>query len=93
LWREITSQFNARNLPFRMNSGIGAPGAVHNDVATIEQREHPSQLALHGAQSVLDLPTVKIGTVVLEKEFEVHDCLEGGLVARAKKTGQVPPLN
>ena len=54
-----------------MNTRIGATRTVNCNLAAIDQRQGSRQLALHGAQLILDLPAMKIGTIVLQREFEI----------------------
>jgi hypothetical protein len=46
---------------------------VDDNFATVKQRENPRQFPLHSAQTLLNLPAVKVSAVVLEQQFEVHD--------------------
>src|SRR2546423_6061423 len=48
---------------------------MHRHFAVIEQRQDPRQFSLHGPQSFLNLPTVKVCAVVLKKQFVIHQAV------------------
>ena len=65
---------------------------MDDNFATVQQRENPRQLALHGSQAFLNLPAVKVGAVVLEQKSKIHMnqdlSFRGGLPpANVAKTG------
>src|SRR5260370_33464123 len=61
----------ASHLAKRVNSGVGAPGTVQDNVLMGQPAEHPNDFALDRGLVSLNLPAVEIGAVVRAGEFEI----------------------
>src|SRR5688500_908395 len=70
--QDLAVNLNARNLSLGVNTGISSPRTVNVNTAAIDQRERARQLTLHSSKFVLNLPSVKLGALVLKKKFVVH---------------------
>jgi hypothetical protein len=64
--RDLSLNFNTRDLPFSMDTRIRPPRSMNVDATTINQRERLRQLALNGPAPFLNLPPVKVSPVVLK---------------------------
>jgi hypothetical protein len=53
-------------------TGVGATGSVECYRLTFNDTECFCQLTLNRPQVILYLPTMKVGAIVLNQEFEVH---------------------
>jgi hypothetical protein len=64
--RDLSLNFNTRDLPFSMDTRIRPPRSMKVDAATVNQRKRLRQLALNGPASLLNLPPVEVSPVVLK---------------------------
>src|SRR5262245_61463282 len=70
--RETAFDHHIRDLSLGMDAGVGPPRPNNAHFCILEHPDHAFELALDGAVVFLDLPSMKIGAVVLDKEFVVH---------------------
>ena len=70
--RDLALNLDIRHLPFSMYTRIGPTRTMNTDTSPFNQRERTRQLALHRSQIFLNLPSVKISAVVLEKQLVIH---------------------
>src|SRR5260370_13103268 len=61
----------AADLAKRVNSGVGAAGAMQNDVLLREAAQNANNLTLYRGLACLNLPAVVIGAVVGDGELEI----------------------
>src|ERR1700723_4209377 len=74
---QIRMGFEMRDLPERMNSGIGAAGPVNRDSLLGDLLQRVLDGALNRGNFRLELPAVKLRAVVGDDEFNVLHCAEG----------------
>src|ERR1041385_4331575 len=55
-----------------MDTCIRAARSINVDTASVDQRQRLRQLTLDGPATLLNLPAVKVGPVVLKKQLIVH---------------------
>src|SRR5664280_803341 len=70
LWNR-TLEPHRCDLGQRMDTGIGAPRALRQYLFTGEPLKALRQRALHSSQSRLDLPSVKLRSVIGQRDFEI----------------------
>src|SRR5216683_4589016 len=61
----------AADLAKRVNSGVGAAGAMQNDVLLREAAQNANNLTLNRGLACLNLPAVEISAVVRDGELEI----------------------
>src|ERR1700686_3021070 len=71
--------FEASYLPQRMNTRVGAPSPIKLDAFLSQAPQNICDLALNGGLVALNLPSVKIRSVIRNGQLEVaHEELAGG---------------
>ncbi len=69
--RDWALQMHRRNLGEGVDSGVGPPRALRQDLFAGKPFEAIGQRSLHRRQSGLHLPAVKLGTVVRQSDFQI----------------------